>query len=400
MENAIETVKRWSKGRKSCPALAELTLTYRCNLGCEFCNIPLSQASQTKEREIDFISVIESLLKKSRMQSTDSHPTFFLTGGEPFLRNDLLSIMTKIKKSGCTGLLVTNGTLMGEDKAEKIVNMGWDQLIFSIDGLEETHDSLRGKKGAFRATKRNIKYLNNLKQDKGAGRPRIQISTVLTEQNIGEVPQIARLAADLDAYLIEFSELRRLTDEANKMTISVKDDSARKNLIKARKILEKNSVEHNISYLLEEGRSNPAESSKEKSSCLGSPLCYAPWYQISINPYGKTAPCSVLIDDESCSFTTDGSDPSDVWYKDFDAVRRKMFADKPLTTCAECCMPYEKQNQELNRQLTSREKLSLSRNLFDSRSRLKVKYENLKVRLADIVRRVKQHIISGDTNDI
>ena len=49
------------------------------------------------------------------------------------------------------GILTTNGTLLNRELANTLLNIGWDEVHFSIDGPNaEIHDALRGRKGAFK----------------------------------------------------------------------------------------------------------------------------------------------------------------------------------------------------------------------------------------------------------
>jgi len=123
-----------------------IAVTDRCNLKCSICAI--WQKPQSKELTLDDFT---QFFKK-----TNWHWMGF-TGGEPFLRNDLLSIIESAMincKQLHTISMVTNGYL-----TEKIVNtvsellsMGSASSLYlsiSLDGVEDQHDRLRGVKGSF-----------------------------------------------------------------------------------------------------------------------------------------------------------------------------------------------------------------------------------------------------------
>lgn len=358
MMQVKEKVKKWSSGRVVGPALAELTLTYRCNLNCSFCNIPLDQESHTPASEIDFMPVVRQL------SSNSPGLTFFLTGGEPLLRQDILALMGQIKKTGCEGLMVTNGTLFDEQDVKRVVDMGWDQLIFSIDGTERTHDRLRGSKGAFKSTVESIHLINNLKRQSKSNKPKIQLSTVLCQENLSDLEYVANLARRLKACLIDFSELRELTDAVSDLKVTAEEERVRRKLSTVRQILDKADIEHNLDFIIGE---EPETETSEQHGSSGAPICYAPWYQISINPEGRVAPCSSLIDSEDYSFSLKGSSIWDIWKDKFNAVRKRMFTNHLPPECKNCCMPYEKQNKALKDSLTAEENENLRQAAFEGK---------------------------------
>ena len=53
--------------------------------------------------------------------------------------------------------VVTNGSLLTEEVIAKLAATGVDEISVSIDGLEETHDRIRGEHGAFTKTVATIK---------------------------------------------------------------------------------------------------------------------------------------------------------------------------------------------------------------------------------------------------
>ena len=88
-------------------------------------------------------------------------------GGEPLVRKDLLlRLMKLIKQKKMHGFLITNGTLFTEEDIIKIIEIGWDNISFSVDGANSrVNDSLRGKRGAFKLAVQNMKRFKELWRD-------------------------------------------------------------------------------------------------------------------------------------------------------------------------------------------------------------------------------------------
>ncbi len=139
-------------GDGSTRALVNVTLelTYRCNVRCEFCFLKDSVLYQKRD-ELD-LAEIEALADQAREHGA----SFFLTGGEPFLRRDLPEIVAAIKARGLKVGVNTNGLLVDERMGERIRSAGLDYAIFSLHGPREIHDCLENKKGSFDKARANL----------------------------------------------------------------------------------------------------------------------------------------------------------------------------------------------------------------------------------------------------
>ena len=144
-----------------------------CNLRCGFCdlwshfeNIPLEK--------------VEPILQDAKKIQTQ---TVVLTGGEPLLHPNWLEIVALAKKYGFHVNMTTNGTLV-EKYWDKIQNSKIDSLSFSIDGLPQTHDEIRGQKGAFDKT---WKALQRVKSETNID---VSVYFVTTRNNVGELKDV------------------------------------------------------------------------------------------------------------------------------------------------------------------------------------------------------------------
>lgn len=115
---------------------ASVIVTYRCNAKCHMCN--RWQQPSKKEQEIS-IEIYEKLpLLK----------TINVTGGEPFLREDLEDVIGVLKKK--TNRLVISSNGYFTDRILKLFEKHRDVGIrISIEGLPKANDELRGIKDGF-----------------------------------------------------------------------------------------------------------------------------------------------------------------------------------------------------------------------------------------------------------
>jgi radical SAM protein with 4Fe4S-binding SPASM domain len=166
------------------PDTLVLMLTKRCNLSCQFCNI---QNTNEEMKTEDAIRVIDNVNKLGLSW-------LIITGGEPLLHQGVFDIVSYAKNLGIKTCITTNGILIGE-KIDEIYNSGLNVISISLDGLDETHDYLRGRPGLFEKVKSNIL---RLKEDR-----RIQsvaINFVLTNKNIKDLESLYYWAKEKNIY--------------------------------------------------------------------------------------------------------------------------------------------------------------------------------------------------------
>jgi radical SAM protein with 4Fe4S-binding SPASM domain len=128
-------------------------MTRRCNLHCLHCyasasNKPFPNELSTEEgyRLVDQLADFEV-------------PSILFSGGEPLMREDLFELAQYARQVGLRTVLSTNGTLIDAGTAARIAAAGFSYAGISLDGLEGTHDRIRGQKGAFQASIAAIRYL-------------------------------------------------------------------------------------------------------------------------------------------------------------------------------------------------------------------------------------------------
>ncbi len=109
-------------------------------------------------------------------------------GGEPLLRKDLAKILAFSRSLPLHTSLITNGTLL-ESKIDEISPYINGVVYVSLDGLEKTHDAIRGVGGCFRKAVRGI----SAAEEKVA----VTINTTMMAENIDEIDSLVRLAKEL-----------------------------------------------------------------------------------------------------------------------------------------------------------------------------------------------------------
>lgn len=164
------------------PRLIFWELTEGCNLKCVHC-----RATAQPNRNSEELSTAEAF--DIIDQIADSYdPILVLTGGEPLYRPDFFEIATYAVDKGIKVALATNGTLINEENARRIKDIGIRRVSISLDGsTKETHDQFRGIEGAFDQALRGARYL----QDAGVD---VQFNTTISKHNVDEIEDILSLA--------------------------------------------------------------------------------------------------------------------------------------------------------------------------------------------------------------
>jgi MoaA/NifB/PqqE/SkfB family radical SAM enzyme len=152
------------------PLTMLLLLNRGCNLRCVFCDL----WDRPKQMELPQLL---PLLDDARSIGTK---TLVITGGEPFLHKDLFAAVREARARGLAVNITTNGTLV-ERRWEELQSSGVNSLSFSLDGLSETHDRLRGRRGCFQQT------LKALERVQAQGDIATSVYFVVTADNVREL---------------------------------------------------------------------------------------------------------------------------------------------------------------------------------------------------------------------
>jgi heme d1 biosynthesis radical SAM protein NirJ len=124
-------------------------------------------------------------------------PVLILSGGEPLLRPDIFEISRRAKAMGFYVGLSSNGTLIDDETADRISEVGYDYVGISLDGMRETHDTFRRKPGAFDASLAGLRRCRDR-------RLKVGVRFTLTLDNAGELPDLLRLteAEEIDKFYL------------------------------------------------------------------------------------------------------------------------------------------------------------------------------------------------------
>ena len=151
-------------------------ITLKCNLACQHCG---SRAGQTRTNELSTEEALDLVKQMADVGITE----VTIIGGEAFLRPDWLEIAQAITKAGMLCGMTTGGYGITLETAQRMKAAGIQVVSVSVDGLEATHDQIRGKQGSWQWA---FKTMSNLKE---AGIP-FGCNTQINRLSAPEFPKI------------------------------------------------------------------------------------------------------------------------------------------------------------------------------------------------------------------
>ncbi len=167
----------------SAPKTVIWDVTYACNLRCPHCLTASGRARQNELNTAQALALADRLAQAKVLSLS-------LSGGEPFLRPDILVLLRHLARTNMRVDIATNGVELPPALLHALRDLPIFQVQVSIDGLEEQHDRFRGRRGAFTASCGTIRRL----REEGIA---TSISTTVTHENVNALEDLIALALEL-----------------------------------------------------------------------------------------------------------------------------------------------------------------------------------------------------------
>lgn len=251
------------------PREALIAITYKCNAKCHMCNTWQYPSKSAEE------------LKPSDLESLPNVVFCNITGGEPFIRDDINEFVEVMKKKAKRIVISTNGYFTDRivKLAEAHPSLG---IRISIEGLPAANDELRGIKDGFDHGIRTLLELHRI------GLKDIGFGITLSDRNILDLMELYQLSKAMNLefatacvhnnyYFHKFdNKVTRLEDFKREFEMLVTD------LLKSKRI--KNWFRAYFNY----GLLNYACGNKRLLPCeVGTDLFF-------IDPFGEIMPCNAM----------------------------------------------------------------------------------------------------------
>jgi radical SAM protein with 4Fe4S-binding SPASM domain len=159
-----------------------IEITQRCNLRCRHCGSDCTRDSRfaelTTEEWLRFFAFLGERVDPRKM-------VLVITGGEPLCHPDLDRLLEGLAKNRLAFGLVSNGFALSEANVARLAQAGLSSMTISLDGLQASHDWLRGVPGSF------ARALSGIERAVSVGLPFFDVVTCV---HPGNLPELAALA--------------------------------------------------------------------------------------------------------------------------------------------------------------------------------------------------------------
>lgn len=322
---------------ESYPRVVQVGTNWTCNLKCNFCSLtmPWTQSVLKKKppRELSISPQVEEVVKRILPYAEMLTLTPL---GEPLMWSGLTELLDLHAKLGSNNLaLTTNGMLLNDKMAEKLVRGQLTHLFVSIDSNDPEVFAGMRVGGNLKTIEEGIGRINAWKQRLGTDRPRLTLNSTFMERNIRQLPSMVEWSqrlgfGDFSVQLMEIENpeqegeflghhvdlahrmVREALSEARRLGMNVKPHLAFKNMLSA--AMQGHDVEHHdfkgASPRLPDEKKKYKEpdvhgfngtATELESDGLSPELdmrgktlvekCHYPWYFLLIDTDGQARPC-------------------------------------------------------------------------------------------------------------
>ncbi len=197
------------------PEWLVLVINNFCNLHCRMCDVGLGESGSVfwahmigENRRNMPIELLETILDQAA--AFRPRPKIGLAFTEPLIHPRIVELCRLVSSRGFFCSITSNGLNLPR-LAEPLVDAGLDEITVSLDGPEEVHDRIRGRRGSFRSAREGVERLNRARGRER--RPRVKFSYTITDQNPTAMVEFVRAVEDLRPAAFCFSHLNFITDE-------------------------------------------------------------------------------------------------------------------------------------------------------------------------------------------
>ena len=271
------------------PFFTTISVTDRCNIRCIGCFYHCTQRRRQKILTHQFPDLSLRLVDKlSRQLPSMGAREIFLAGeGEPMLHPRLWDIIRCFKKKGLRITLFSNGTLLHEENARRLIDSGLDVLKISFWAVNDweynlCHPGIDPQ--LLEGRIKHLRYLAELKNTRHLVRPEINLQLIINRYNHENLTDRLKLAKMSGCNSISFSVFRDYGGVFQGLSLtSVDVTELRPKLTRAKKALSSLGIDCNEQdYLLH---------ADFGYSAWKQVPCFAGWFQTAIRTDGVVLAC-------------------------------------------------------------------------------------------------------------
>lgn len=184
-------------------------ITHQCNYGCSYCMFSCNYLKVDGELTTEeCFHVIDELVK-------NNFKHLKITGGEPFIRKDIIKILEYASKRLITDIS-TNASLITPEIVEDLNKLDLKMIYVSLDGNKEEHESVRGRN----TYDKTIIGLQALKKSIN----KVRIGSVIHSNNEYSLENLIIDSINIDADEIIFSIMEPVLGQDRSLIKTISND--------------------------------------------------------------------------------------------------------------------------------------------------------------------------------
>ena len=260
----------------------------RCNLRCKGCI--LYEGNWEPDRDMSLQDLVMITDQLPELEHTALHGV-----GEPLLNQDLFRMITHLKNRNVFVFFNSNGILLDEKRQGAMIDSGLDELRISLDAASPAIYQVIRDSNKFPRVVHNLQSFRKLQKKRGAVTPKVSIWFLGTRENIAELPDLLRLAADIEIEEIHLQRLVYFQDHEGygvarpERTLRGSDEKTLELIRSSRQLAARLGIQFNAS-----GLTDPLESVQTNTADLKPwSKCYRPQSLMYVTANGNVLPCCI-----------------------------------------------------------------------------------------------------------
>ncbi|MDQ5985808.1 MAG: PqqA peptide cyclase [Syntrophus sp. SKADARSKE-3] len=322
------------------PHVLVIEATNKCVLRCRTC--PRTYFKLEKSKSLtweEFLKIAEQFPSVERV--------VFAGIGEPLLNKKLPDMIKYFKERDVTVMVSSSAALLDAKVGQELIDSGLDELRCSIDGAKsDTYDKVCGVK-LLQDVANNIRSFRAMQRAQKAELPKVSIWVTCIRENIADLPEMIRLAADIGVTEVNLNAMVYLLDSADppglmtsNQSVYVDCDQEAKHIIsEAEAIAAGFNITLNTSGPIRPGMNQTSVKINKPGPWV---FCLRPWSQVHVSANGNCLPCGIgpfaSTDYDSLIMgNLFNDDFKEIWnnlrYKTW---RKAVLSDQPPVPCSGC----------------------------------------------------------------
>ncbi len=220
----------------------------------------------------------------------------FSGAGEPFLNENAIEFMGRVKHAGCDAIVCTSGYTLDKEIIDEMIAMDFDEIrVTTMAGTPEMYKRThpKAKDTTFDKIRDSLLYLAEQKKALGLKRPDVHLFTIVISENYDSLMDFAQFAVEMQADKVVYRPYDDVDDPGLAALVPTEEQvaAAREQLAEVKPFLDSRGIVHNVDDFL-----RISDQQLTTSALYRIIPCYYGWAATQILASGKVFPCGRSYD--------------------------------------------------------------------------------------------------------